>query len=171
MHTSPCSGASAEDWKNAMHTDNAQKRGKPFPPGNRSGKGRPVGSRNKTTLACEELMEEEGEAITRKAIEMAKQGDHVAMKLCMDRYYPPRRERRLKLELPDIQTAGDVHTALRTVVQEAAQGNITTGQAEHLAKVLEFGRRAIETEDLANRIAELENKVKENEESDERRAA
>src|ERR1035441_4699872 len=31
MHTSPCSGASAEDWKNAMHTDNAQKRGKPFP--------------------------------------------------------------------------------------------------------------------------------------------
>jgi hypothetical protein len=37
--------------------------------------------------------------------------------------------------------------------------------------VLEFGRRSIETHDLANRIEELENKVKEKEESDERRAA
>ena len=63
MHTSPCSGASAEDWKNAMHTDNAQKRGKPFPLGNRSGKGRPVGSRNKTTLMLEQLLDGEGEAI------------------------------------------------------------------------------------------------------------
>jgi len=154
-----------------MQTDKVQKRGRPFGPGNRIGKGRPAGSRNKVTLASEELLEGEGETITRKAIEMAKEGDHVAMRLCMDRFYPPRRERRLKLDLPDIQTAGDVHTALRTVVQEVAQGNITTSQAEHLANMLEFGRKSIETVQLANRIGELENKVKEKEESDERRAA
>jgi len=101
---------------------------------------------------------------------MAKEGDRFAMKLCMDRYYPARRERRLKLDLSEIHTAGDVHTALTTVVREAAQGNITTGQAEHIANVLEFGRRSIETHELANRVTEVENKVKEKEESDERRA-
>src|ERR1039458_885860 len=74
--------------------DTLHKRGRPFAVGNRSSKGRPDGSRNKVTLACEELMEGEGEAITRQAIDMAKEGDHFAMKLCMDRFYPPRRERR-----------------------------------------------------------------------------
>jgi hypothetical protein len=151
--------------------DTLHKRGRPFAVGNRSSKGRPDGSRNKVTLACEELMEGEGEAITRQAIDMAKEGDHFAMKLCMDRFYPPRRERRLKLDLPEIHAAGDVQAAFQIVLQALAKGDIDTGQAEHVTKVLEFGRKSIETHDLANRIAELENKVKENEESDERRAA
>jgi hypothetical protein len=54
--------------------------------------GRPRGARNKTTLAALALLEEEAEAITRKAIEMAKAGDIVAIKLCLERLIPPRRE-------------------------------------------------------------------------------
>jgi hypothetical protein len=89
--------------------DTLDKRGRPFAAGNRSSKGRPGGSRNKVTLACEEIMEGDAEAITRQAIDMAKDGDHVAMRLCFDRFYPPRREGRLKLDLPDIQTAGELN--------------------------------------------------------------
>jgi len=40
-----------------------RKRGKPFAVGNRSGKGRPPGSRNKTTLMLEQVLDGEGEAI------------------------------------------------------------------------------------------------------------
>jgi hypothetical protein len=40
-----------------------RKRGKPFAPGNRVGKGRPPGSRNKTTLMLEQVLDGEGEAI------------------------------------------------------------------------------------------------------------
>ena len=39
-----------------------------FLPGNSGGAGRPKGSRNKVTIACEELLEGEGEKLTRKAI-------------------------------------------------------------------------------------------------------
>jgi hypothetical protein len=53
--------------KNAKNT-----RGKPFQPGNA---GRPKGTRNKTTLALEALLDGEAEALTRKAIEMALTGD------------------------------------------------------------------------------------------------
>ena len=51
-------------------------RGKPFKKG-QSGNpgGRPKGTRNKTTLAMEELLDGEAEIITRKAIEKAKEGD------------------------------------------------------------------------------------------------
>ena len=43
--------------------DTLRKRGKPFAPGNRAGKGRPPGSRNKTTLMLEQVLDGEGEAI------------------------------------------------------------------------------------------------------------
>ena len=36
-------------------------------------------------------LEGEGEALTRKAIELAKAGDMAALRLCLDRILPPRR--------------------------------------------------------------------------------
>jgi hypothetical protein len=44
--------------------------------------GRPKGSRNRTTVACEALLE--AGALTRKAIQMAKDGDTIALRLCLD---------------------------------------------------------------------------------------
>ena len=132
------------------------KRGRPFQPGNRFGKGRPVGSRNNATLLLDQLLEGEGPAILRKVIQRARQGDPTAMRLCMERLCPPRRERRLKLDLPEIQTAGDVSAAFRIVVQALGQGDITTEQAAHLINILEFGRRAMETERVSDELAKLE---------------
>ena len=43
--------------------------------------GRAAGSRNRATLAIEALLEGEGEALTRKAIELAKAGDMAALRL------------------------------------------------------------------------------------------
>ena len=53
--------------------------------------GRPVGTRNKTTLAALSLIEDEGEQLARKAVELALDGDLPALKLCMDNYYHPRK--------------------------------------------------------------------------------
>src|SRR3954467_2997309 len=47
-------------------------RGRPFAPGQSgNGAGRPRGSRNRTTLAAEQLLDGEAEALTRKVIELA----------------------------------------------------------------------------------------------------
>src|SRR5262245_3660332 len=73
--------------------------GKPFQHGNRFGKGRPVGSRNKSTLALQALLDGDGEAITRKAINLAKSGNESARRLCLERLIPPRRERTVRLKL------------------------------------------------------------------------
>jgi hypothetical protein len=60
---------------------------KPGESGNPAGK--PRGARHKTTLACDLLLEGEAEAITRKAIELAKIGDGPALRLCLERIAPP----------------------------------------------------------------------------------
>ena len=56
-----------------------KKQGSQFKPG-QSGNpnGRPNGSRNKATMALEALLDGEGEAMTRKAVESALNGDMAA---------------------------------------------------------------------------------------------
>src|SRR5262249_55882214 len=47
--------------------------------------GRPRGARNRTTMLLQKLLEADGEALARKAIDLAKGGDLVALRMCMDR--------------------------------------------------------------------------------------
>jgi hypothetical protein len=60
-------------------------RGRPFQPGNA---GRPRGSRGKATVAAEKLLDGEAKALTRKAIDLAKEGDTTALRLCLERIVP-----------------------------------------------------------------------------------
>src|SRR5690349_11329736 len=83
-------------------------RGRPFAPGN---PGRPPGARNKATRALEALLEGEAEDITRTAIALAKGGDTVALRLCLERLLPPRKDRPVAFALPEINTPADLPRA------------------------------------------------------------
>ena len=56
-------------------------RGKPFELGNKAGKGRPRGSRNKKSVFLE-MLEDRGEAIITKGIFMALSGDRALQRVC-----------------------------------------------------------------------------------------
>jgi hypothetical protein len=63
--------------------------------------GRPRGRRDERVLFAQALLDGEAEAIIRKCIEMAKEGDPVCMKLCMERLLPPVRSRPVRLDIPE----------------------------------------------------------------------
>jgi hypothetical protein len=127
-----------------------------FAPGNRFGKGRPQGSRNRVTIACEQILDNQAGAITEKAIEMALLGDAQALRLVMERILPPRKDRSVRLRLPSIATANGVSQALDEVLQQVASGNITPAQGSEVAGILEGRRRVLETEELEARVAAIE---------------
>ena len=54
---------------------------------------RPKGARNKAAVAAEALLEGEAETITRKCIDLALEGDHTALRLCLSRILPVKREK------------------------------------------------------------------------------
>ena len=104
----------------------AKGRGRPFEPG-KSGNpnGRPRGHRNKAIMAMEALLEGEAEGLTRKVIEQGLAGDMVAMRICIDRLLPPRRDRPVVFELPKIESANDVPVAAAAILAACAAASPT----------------------------------------------
>ena len=127
--------------------------GRPFPKGN---PGRPVGARHKATLVAEALLDGEAEALTRKAIEAALGGDMVALRLCLDRILPPRKERPVKFTLPPMKTAEDAATAMAAITAAVADGELSPGEAAALSRLVEAFVRAIEVGEFDKRIRALE---------------
>lgn len=118
--------------------------------------GKPKGARNATTLAAEELLDGEAQALTRKAIELAKKGNVHALRLCLDRIAPPRKSRKVAFDLPAINSAADLAPAFSAVVTAMAAGELAPDEAMTIAGVLEMKRKAIETVEIERRLAVLE---------------
>jgi len=129
-----------------------------FKPG-RSGNpsGRPKGSRHKTTLAIEKLLDGEGEEITRKAIELAKGGNMAAIRICLDRLAPPRKDQPILFTLPKMEKAGDAATASAAIVEAASAGELTPSEAGELMKIVESYARTLQVSDFEARLERLEN--------------
>src|ERR1700693_1140859 len=126
--------------------------GTPFQPGNTFGRGRPQGSRNKATIALQEMLNGHGESITRKCALLALQGDPTALRLCMERLIPPRRDSPVKFKLPPVTTAAEVARALTTVLSAVAEGQLTPTEGQMIATILEARRKVIETEEHEGRL-------------------
>lgn len=139
----------APDRKNGSNTAKDTR----FKPGNA---GKPKGARHKTTLAIEKLLDGEAEALTRKAIELAKGGDMQALRLCMDRIAPVRKDRPVSFDLPPIETLDDLPKATRALMEAVATGDLTPSEASELGKLVDAHVRAIEVTDLSRRLDALE---------------
>ena len=118
--------------------------------------GRPPGVRNKATETAEMLLDGEADALTRKAVELALDGDSTALRLCLERIIPPRRGRPVRLGLPPVRTAADLGSTMAAITTAAAEGAITPGEAAELARVVEIFVRATETSDFERRLRQLE---------------
>jgi hypothetical protein len=118
--------------------------------------GKPRGARDRATLAAEALLGDEANALTRKAIELALNGDVQAIRICLDRILPTRRGRPVHVPLPEIKAASDVTTALSAVLGAISRGELTTDEASGIAAVVEATRKSIELAEIEARIAKLE---------------
>jgi hypothetical protein len=131
-------------------------RGRPFPPGNSFGQGRPKGSKNQATLLVQKLLGDHAESITRKIVIQALQGDRHAQRLCMERLSAPQRNVPLRMHLGPTKTAAEVDVASQRVLRAVANGSIPPADGEILANILELRRRAIESAEFEARLAKLE---------------
>ena len=141
--------------KNGTNTGGRDQRGR-FAPGN---PGKPKGARHQTTRHCEALMASDAEAITRTVTEAAKGGDLAAARLVLDRIAPPRREPATPIDLPTIETCGDLPGGIAAILQAVAAGDLTPSEASRLSGLLADAGRALETAELEQRLSRLEERL------------
>ena len=127
--------------------------GRPFETGN---PGKPKGARNRATVLAETLLRGEAEGLMRQDVHQALAGDVGALKLCLERLVPLRRERTVEVDLPKIETAHDAAMAAGRITEWVGAGQLTPSEGQMLAAIVETQRRALETADLERRIAALE---------------
>ncbi len=127
----------------AQSTPGRGRTGRFLPKSSGNPAGRPKGSRNRTTLAAQALLDGEAEALTRKAIELALAGDPVALRLCLERILPRREERLVELPLPEVETDEEVTSAMAAVIQAVGAGILMPGEAETMSRILETQSKLI----------------------------
>jgi len=135
------------DRKSGRNTDGTFAAGNP---------GKPRGTRHKATRAALALLDGEAEALTRQAVTMALDGDGAALRLCLERIAPPRRDAPVQFGLPRMETAADAAKAAGAVLEAVALGELTPTEGAHIMALVETYRRTLETTELEARVAALE---------------
>lgn len=123
-------------------------------------KGKPKGALNHATRAVQALLDGEAEGLTRKAVEMALDGDTTAMRLCLERLCPPAREKAISASpnLPAKLTAENLPEALEATIKAVATGDLLPGEGQALTAMLNGLGKALELSELEKRVAALESR-------------
>lgn len=119
-------------------------------------KGTKTGSRHRVTIAAENILTGDSEAISKKLVALAKAGDANALRICMDRILPPRKDRTVAIKLKAIKKADDLIKIMHQITQAVASGEISPQEGSQLSSMVETQRRTLETGDLAKRLEALE---------------
>lgn len=143
----PMANISDDDRNSGRNSDGT------FAPGN---PGKPKGSRHKATQVAMALLDGEAEAITRKAVQKALEGDPSALRLCLERMVPPRRDAPVTFALPAMSSARDTVNAASAVLSEVAEGELTPSEGASVMALIETYRRTFETTELEARVSALE---------------
>ncbi len=107
--------------------------------------GRPKGSKNTVTVAIENMMSGEAEAITRRCIDLAKKGDPTALKIVMDRIAPIRKGRKLEgISRKDNESSAE--TLLRAVLE----GELTPEEGKDVVSMIESAARVAANKALSD---------------------
>ena len=125
--------------------------------GNPSGK--PKGCRNATTILFDELLKDNAKELIEKTIEMAKDGDGPALRLCIERLAPARKDRPVWFDLPEMNEAKDAVNASAAIVAAVAAGDLTPSEASELSKVVDSYARTLQAVEFEERISKLEKAI------------
>ena len=103
-------------------------------------------------------------AVLRTLLEKARGGDILAAKILLDRTLgkvqaSPAVADAAAVELPTMANTADVVTASNAILKALGEGRLTPDAAAKYATIVELARRTLETFDLAERLAVLEQEL------------
>lgn len=118
--------------------------------------GRPKGSHNKATIAIENLLQGQAEALTQTAVTKALAGDSVALRLCMERIAPAPKDQPVSFSLTQMHNALDASEAAGSILNAVSKGELTPIEATRVMGLVDSYRRTLELTEIEERLQALE---------------
>ncbi len=131
--------------------------------GNPAGRGK--GVKNKHSELIMQL-EPHAVEIIAKLVELAKNGDLTAIKICIERLLPKLNEPLVSIELPELPLDSVKNlSALSSIILQAVTDNeLTPTQGQAMTAMIVANCKIIETYQLESRVAEIEYQLNKREE-------
>ena len=79
-----------------------------------------------------------------------------ALRVCLDRIAPPRKDRPVFFSLPSVSSAADAAKAAAAFLEAVAVDDLTPAEASELGNLIEAYIKALEATDFAERLTKLE---------------
>src|SRR5262249_10928315 len=105
------------------------------------------------------LLRDNAKELIEKAIEMAKGGDGTALRLCIERLAPARKDRPVWFDLPQMNEARDAVNASAAIGAAVRAGDLTPSEAAELSKVVDGYARTLQAAEFEERITKLKKAV------------
>ena len=84
----------------------------------------------------------------------AKAGDMTALRLCLDRIAPPRKDRPTSFPMPAIKSVQDHPSAIAAIIEAVSTGDLAPSEAEALCRMFGEHRKSVEIAELARQVKE-----------------
>lgn len=147
-------------WNKYVHGHNSRSstNNAKFKPGNKCGKGRPEGSRNRVSISAMNLLKNEEIALSRRAIEAAMNGNVQMLQFCLTRILPPPpKDEAIKLEgMPSCVDMNSAQSLSSYVLKQIAGGKLSPSQANVISGIVERHIRCLQVTDLEQRLQLIE---------------
>jgi hypothetical protein len=116
-------------------------------------RGRPKGVPDKRT-ALRALLEPHAEALVKKAVQLALNGDTTALRLCLDRLIPAIKARDEPVTLGNLK--GSLTEQGQAIIEAMGKGMLSPGDAATMLQAVAAQARITELDELEQRLRTLE---------------
>jgi hypothetical protein len=124
-----------------------------------------AGSRGHSSRSAQAQLDRHAPALISKTIDLAHRGNVVALRLCVERILPPRKDRPVAFDLPAIESAADAAKILGAVIAAMARGDVTPSQVNEIARPIDLFLKALITARIEGNLADLQKSLGEGESS------
>ena len=122
--------------------------------GARPGAGRKKGSGQAAHYRA--MLEPYADELIQRVVDMAKDGDMAALKLCLDRLCAPLRPTDRLITINGMEDAKELSDKGEMILNQVALGVVTPVEASNLMRAISSQARIIEVDELERRVSDLE---------------
>ena len=119
--------------------------------------GRPKGTTDRRT-ELRALLAPHAPELIQKLVDLALEGDTSAIKICLDKVIPNIKPTDEPVSIAEFSEAADLTAKGELVMAAVADGELTPDQGSSLQSIIAAQGRILEVNDLAERVAALEQK-------------